>query len=65
MARDLSKRKWEPPVAVAGNGLLDRRAFIRGGAAFAAAFTGYSLTGAARAEPLADAPWSREAGTST
>src|SRR4051795_2126198 len=42
---------------VAGNGLLDRRAFLRGGAALAAAMTGY-----ARAEPLAEAPWSKEPG---
>jgi sulfane dehydrogenase subunit SoxC len=42
---------------VAGNGLLDRRAFLRGGAALAAAMTGY-----ARAEPLAEAPWSKAPG---
>ncbi|MBW8906277.1 MAG: sulfite dehydrogenase [Betaproteobacteria bacterium] len=46
--------KFQP---VAGNGLLDRRAFLRGGAALAAAVTGY-----ARAEPLAEAPWSKEPG---
>src|SRR3954467_2477730 len=46
--------KFQP---VAGNGLLDRRAFLRGGAALAAAMTGY-----ARAEPLAEAPWSKEPG---
>jgi sulfane dehydrogenase subunit SoxC len=45
---------------VAGNGLLDRRAFLRGGAAFAAAMSGYSLP--ARAEALKDEPWSLEAG---
>ena len=45
-------------VSVAGNGLLDRRAFLRGGAAFAAAMTGYSV----KAETLADAPWSKEPG---
>ncbi len=44
--------------AVAGNGLLARRGFLRGGAAFAAAATGYTLTEAARAEPLRDDPWS-------
>src|SRR3954463_12677007 len=46
--------KFQP---VAGNGLLDRRAFLRGGAALAAAMTGY-----ARAEPLAEAPWSKGPG---
>src|SRR3954464_8643595 len=46
--------KFQP---VAGNGLLDRRAFLHGGAALAAAVTGY-----ARAEPLAEAPWSKEPG---
>src|SRR5882672_8011367 len=41
----------------AGNGLLDRRAFLRGGAAVAAAMTGY-----AAAAPLAEDPWSRSPG---
>src|SRR2546430_10467553 len=50
-------------VVVAGNGLLDRRAFLRGGAALAAAMTGYTLAGPASAEPLADDPWSRAPGT--
>ena len=45
--------------AVAGNGLLDRRAFLRGGAAFAAAITSYSMAKSASAEPLADDPWSK------
>src|SRR5258706_6762789 len=44
--------------AVAGNGLLDRRAFLRGGAAFAAAATGYTVARSAGAAPLADDPWS-------
>jgi sulfane dehydrogenase subunit SoxC len=48
---------------VAGNGLLHRRAFLRGGSAFAAAVTGYALARTAQAAPLADAPWSREMGT--
>jgi len=43
----------------AGNGLLDRRAFLRGGAALAAAMTGYSV----KAETLTDQPWSKEPGT--
>ena len=50
-------------VAVAGNGLLDRRAFLRGGAAMAAAMTGYTVIKSAAAEPLADDPWSRTPGT--
>src|SRR5439155_9005366 len=50
-------------VVVAGNGLLDRRAFLRGGAALAAAMTGYTLARPATAAPLADDPWSRAPGT--
>src|SRR5438874_1547965 len=45
-------------IPVAGNGLLDRRAFLRGGAAFAAAMTAYS----AKAETLTDPAWSKEPG---
>src|SRR5438874_12527047 len=45
-------------IPVAGNGLLDRRAFLRGGAAFAAAMTTYS----AKAETLTDPAWSKEPG---
>ena len=48
--------------AVAGNGLLDRRAFLRGGAAFAAAITSYSMAKSVSAEPLADDPWSKVPG---
>jgi sulfane dehydrogenase subunit SoxC len=47
---------------VAGNGLLDRRAFIKGGAAFAAAMTGYTVVKPAAGQALVDQPWSREAG---
>src|SRR6266446_1263524 len=50
-------------IAVAGNGLLDRRAFLRGGAALAAVMTGYTLARSAAAAPLADDPWSRAPGT--
>src|SRR3989441_1717020 len=50
-------------MVVAGNGLLDRRAFLRGGAALAAAMTGYTLARPAAAAPLADDPWSRAPGT--
>ena len=53
-----------PPIEhVAGNGLLDRRALLRGGAMVAGAMTtGASLTSAA-AEPLQNDPWSLEMGT--
>src|SRR5258706_3383852 len=43
--------------AAAGNGLLDRRAFFRGGAALAAAMTGYASAPAVAA-PLAEDPLS-------
>ena len=53
-----ARRTGNPSVQpVAGNGLLDRREFLRGGAAFAAAITGYASANAAAA-PLADDPWS-------
>ena len=42
--------------AVAGNGLLDRRAFLRGGTALAVAVTGYALTKSAAADTLAAGP---------
>src|SRR5450759_418325 len=58
MPSNRPKRRWVEPAAVAGNGLLDRRAFLRGGAALAAAMTGYTVTKTAAAEPLADDPWS-------
>src|SRR5215813_11743859 len=45
------------PVA-AGNGLLHRRAFLRGGTALAGAMTGYSLVQSASAQQLTDDPWS-------
>src|SRR5262245_54426750 len=60
--RDRSTRGWETLEVVAANGLLDRRAFLRGGAAFAATVSGYALTKSAAAEPLADDPWSRTPG---
>jgi len=65
MARHLSRQQIEAPVAVAGNGLLDRRVFLRHGAIFAATVTGYSVVRSAAAEPLVDAPWSRETGAVT
>ena len=49
-------------IPVAGNGLLHRRAFLRGGGALAAAITGYTLSDTASAQQLTDAPWSRTKG---
>ena len=46
----------------AGNGLLHRRAFLTGGAALAAAITGYTLSDTAAAQQLTDAPWSTRPG---
>ena len=46
------------PAPVAGNGLLDRRTFLRGGAAFAATVTGYAVSHNAAAQPLTNDPWS-------
>ena len=48
----------EEMLQVAANGLLDRRAFLRGGAALAAVMTGYTVIKPAAAAPLADDPWS-------
>jgi sulfane dehydrogenase subunit SoxC len=45
-------------VPAAGNGLYDRRAFLRGGAALAAAMTGYAV----KAETLGEPAWGREPG---
>jgi sulfane dehydrogenase subunit SoxC len=47
---------------VAGNGLLHRRVFLTGGAAFAAAVTGYRLSETAAAQQLADPQWSKTRG---
>src|SRR4051794_32530205 len=53
-----------PFEQVAGNGLLDRRALLRGGAALAGAATGIGLTSAG-AEALSEPPWSRMPGMTT
>ena len=53
-----STRDLEQPQVAAGNGLYDRRAFLAGGAALAAAITGYALSDTAAAQQLTDAPWS-------
>src|SRR5712692_2337242 len=60
-----SKRGVEELEVVAGNGLLDRRAFLRGAAAMAAAMTGYTLVEPAAAAPLANDPWSLVPGTTS
>ena len=60
----IRKRRASSPQVeqVAGNGLLNRRALLRGGAVVAGAMTsGAALTGAA-AEPLQNDPWSLEKG---
>src|SRR5258708_31545898 len=57
-AAERTLKNLEP---AAGNGLLDRRAFRRGGAALDAAMTGYSAQPAAAAR-LAEDPWSRAPG---
>ena len=57
-----SKRDGEKLEVAAGNGLLDRRAFLRGGAAFAGAVMGYTFVGSAAADPLQEQPWSLEPG---
>ena len=53
-----ARQELERLEVIAGNGLLGRRAFLRGGAAFAAAVTGYTVARSAAAEPLKDDPWS-------
>jgi sulfane dehydrogenase subunit SoxC len=58
----LEKSRVQP---VAANGLLDRRAFLSGGAAMAAGFTPYALARPARGEPLKDDPWSLGPGNLT
>src|SRR5439155_1341827 len=56
--KDRVKEELERLELVAGNGLLDRRTFLRSGAAFAAAVTGYTVARSAGAAPLKDDPWS-------
>ena len=59
-----SERELDKLDAVAANGLLDRRAFLRGGgAAMAAAMSGYALS--AKAETLKDDPWSLVPGSTS
>src|SRR6478735_9192706 len=58
-----SEKKLKNVIVVAGNGLLHRRAFLRGGTALAGALTGYSLVQSASAQQLVDEPWSLTPGT--
>jgi sulfane dehydrogenase subunit SoxC len=60
--RNRSTRELQGEDAVAANGLLHRRVFLRSGAVFAAAVTGYALTDTAGAQQLADDPWSKTRG---
>ena len=55
-------RKSRDLPAVAGNGLIDRRALLGAGASIAGAAGLPALATGAAAEPLADGPWSLEAG---
>ena len=62
----IRKRRFgaPPPIEqVAGNGLLDRRALLRGGAMVAGAMTTGVALNSAAAEPLKNDPWSLENGT--
>src|SRR5258706_7232160 len=54
--KDRVKEELERLEVVAGNGLLDRRAFLRSGAAFAAAVTSYTVVRSAGGAPLQDEP---------
>src|SRR6266850_1314961 len=62
MSAHRSTRDLERLEIAAGNGLYDRRAFLTGGAALAAAMTGYALSDTAAAQQLTDAPWSTKPG---
>src|SRR5262245_32036068 len=65
MSRKPAHRGWDRLEAVAGNGLLHRRAFLRGSATLAAALTGYTVARSAGAQALKDDPWSLETGAVT
>jgi sulfane dehydrogenase subunit SoxC len=62
-SRQESQKNLKTVPVVAGNGLLHRRAFLRGGTALAGAMTGYSLVQSASAQQLVDDPWSLAPGT--
>jgi sulfane dehydrogenase subunit SoxC len=52
------EQDWTNLETAAGNGLLHRRAFLRGGAALAGAVSGYTLVQPVAAQQLTDDPWS-------
>ena len=56
MKSDRSKRQLENLTPIAGNGLLDRRALLRG--TLTGALTGYAFVRSAAAQQLAEDPWS-------
>jgi len=62
MTQKSPAHQWQDLELAAGNGLLDRRAFFKGGAAFAAGMTGYTLSEPAAAQQLVDDPWSAAPG---
>ena len=55
-------QQWKTEEPAAANGLLHRRAFLTGGAAVAAAITGYTQSDSIVAQQLKDDPWSAAAG---
>ena len=55
---EAEKLNSEGLEAIAGNGLLDRRTFLRSGVAVAGTMMGYTFVRSAAAEPLAEEPWS-------
>ena len=57
MARKTPQQLLDEQEVVAGNGLLHRRVFLKGGAALA--LSGYALSGHADAAPLPVEPWMR------
>src|SRR5437773_11120486 len=62
---DRVKEELERLELVAGNGLLDRRTFLRSGAAFAAAVTGHTVARSAGPAALNDDPRSLVPGRTT
>jgi sulfane dehydrogenase subunit SoxC len=64
MTSNRSKREWLKTPVVAANGLLDRRAFLRKGAAAAVGMAGYTLVDSAAAQALKDDPWTQVTGVS-
>jgi sulfane dehydrogenase subunit SoxC len=59
----MTKRHLEKLIPAAGNGLFDRRTFIRGGAALTTAMMGYTLMQSSSAQQLIEQPWGLAPGT--